>query len=58
MARAYTNLGLLYQTCGELEQAEAMYHKSLALFQEIGAEPQIKHVQGLLEALEQAKQSQ
>ena len=52
MAIAYGNLGNVYRIRGELEQAEAIYQKSLGLFQEIGAEPQIKQVQELLDALQ------
>ncbi len=48
MASNYTNLGNVYRTRGELEQAEPMYKKALALFQEIGATPLVKKVQGLL----------
>ena len=44
MAHAYKNLGSVYDIRGDLEQAEAMYKKSLALFQEIGAAPQVKHI--------------
>jgi Flp pilus assembly protein TadD len=32
LAVAYSNLGILYQTRGELDQAEAMLKKSLLLF--------------------------
>jgi tetratricopeptide (TPR) repeat protein len=42
------NLGNVYRTRGELDKAEAMYKKALALFQELGATPQVEQVQGLL----------
>ena len=51
MASVYGNLGSLYYTRGELEQAKTTYQKALTLFQEVGAEPQIKQTQRLLEAL-------
>ena len=51
MASDYGNLGTVYQTRGDLKQAEAMYRKSLALFKEVGVIPQVKKVQGWLDAL-------
>jgi len=38
-------------TRGDLAQAEAMLKKSLGLFQDIGATPQVELVQGLLKGL-------
>jgi hypothetical protein len=52
MASVYGNLGNLYQTRGDLDQAEAMYLKSLSLFEEVGAEPQVAQVKQLLEAIQ------
>jgi protein O-GlcNAc transferase len=51
IAIAYSNLGIVYRIRGDLDQAEAMYRKSLILFQEIHAASQVKYVQGLLHAL-------
>jgi tetratricopeptide (TPR) repeat protein len=48
LTSAYGNLGNVYQIRGDLDQAEAMYRKSLALFQEIRAAPEVKQVQELL----------
>ncbi len=36
MAIAYSNLGILYQTRSDLDQAEAMCNKALALDEELG----------------------
>jgi len=49
LATAYGNLGILYQTRGDPDQAESVYRKSLAFFQDIGARPQVEKVQGWLE---------
>jgi len=51
LAVAYGNLGNVYRIRGELDQAEAMYGKSLALFQELGAAPQIEQIKGWLARL-------
>ncbi len=48
MASKYGNLGSLYKTRGDLNDAEEMYRKSLALFREIGAAPQSEQVEGWL----------
>jgi hypothetical protein len=37
MASTYSNLSVLYQTRGGLEQAEAMYRKALGLFKAVSA---------------------
>ncbi len=42
MANIYGNFGIAYRIRGDLEQAEAMYRKSLALFQDIGGAPRKK----------------
>ena len=55
MASQYGNLGILYQTRGELDQAETIYRKSLLLFQQLGAAPQVKQVQNLLETLNESR---
>ncbi len=55
IASQYGNLGVLYKTRGDLDRAEQMYRKSLDLFREIGAAPQIEHVEGLLAELRQAE---
>ncbi|HBV22055.1 MAG TPA: hypothetical protein DEF07_10115 [Nitrosomonas sp.] len=48
-AVAYGNLGLVYYTRGDLDQAVGYWEKSLALFTEIGAKPQMAQVQSLLD---------
>ena len=51
MANHYGNLGAIYQTRGELDRAEEMYEKSLALFKAVGAAPKVKQVQAWLDSL-------
>jgi hypothetical protein len=51
MANDYGNLGLLYCTRGELDQAEAIFKKSLALFEEIGMKDKVERVRGMLASL-------
>ena len=51
MANQYGNLGNLYQTRGDLDRAEEMYRKSLALFREVGAKPKVEHIESLLAKL-------
>lgn len=55
MAVNYGNLGIIYQTRGELDRAEEMYLKALALFRDVGMEPEIKKTEHYLEALSAAK---
>jgi hypothetical protein len=55
MAAAYGNLGGVYQTHGDLPQAAAMYKKSIALFQQVGATPQVQQLQELLDKLTVAR---
>ena len=55
MAAAYGNLGRVYQTRGDLAQAAAMYKKSIALFQQLGATPQVQQVQASLDQLAVAR---
>jgi len=43
-AVAYGNLGVVYYTRGDLDQAVGYWEKSLALFTEIGAKPQMAQV--------------
>ncbi len=51
LAISYGNLGNICQARGDLDQAEAMYRKSLDLFQTMGAKHKIQHVEILLLAL-------
>lgn len=55
VAAATGNLGTLYFTRGDLDRAEEMYRKSLDLFREIGATPQIEKTEGLLAKLREAE---
>ena len=55
-ASDYGNLGNLYQTRGDLDRAEEMYRKSLALFRAVGATPRIEHVEALLARLRDERQ--
>ncbi|MBU2549237.1 MAG: tetratricopeptide repeat protein, partial [Proteobacteria bacterium] len=55
MANQYGNLGNVSQTRGDLEQAEAMYRKSLSLFESLGAKPMVEKVKGLLLELKNKK---
>jgi tetratricopeptide (TPR) repeat protein len=50
MAENYGNLGLVYETRGDLAQAEEMWKKSLRLFKEMG-HPNAKKVQQWLDNL-------
>lgn len=51
MALNHLNLGLVYEKRSDLKKAEAMWKKSLALFEAIGAKHRIEKVKGLLEEL-------
>ncbi len=51
LAVASGNLGIVYQTRGDLDQVEAMYEKALALFESMGARPQVEQVRALIEVL-------
>lgn len=55
MAAAYGNLGIVYETLGDLEPAEAMYKQSIALFQQDSATAQAQQVQALLDKLPPAR---
>ncbi len=55
MAIRYGNLGLIYQTRGELDRAEEMLKKSLALFKAVGAAPSLKQVQAWLDSLNESR---
>jgi len=48
IAFGYRNLGNVYGIRGELEKTKEMYQKALALFQEIGATPQVEQTQEAL----------
>lgn len=50
-AAASGNLGIVYQTHGDLDRAEEMYEKSLGLFTSIGSKPLIEKVELLIAAL-------
>lgn len=52
MATAYGNLGILYKTRGDLNAAEEMYKKSLAIFTSFENEVMIKKTKSLMEELE------
>jgi protein O-GlcNAc transferase len=51
MAKAYNNLGAVYQTRKDLAQAEAMYRQALTLSQEIGATLLIEQARTSLDRL-------
>ena len=51
MGNDYGNLGIVYQTRGDLDRAEEMYEKSLELFTSIGSKPMIEKVESLIAAL-------
>lgn len=55
MAAAYGNLGLVYQTCGDLARAASMYKKSIVLFQQLGGTEHVQQVQALLDQLAVAR---
>jgi hypothetical protein len=55
MASEYGNLGNVYKRRGELDGAEEMYHKALALFKAVGAAPRVKQVQAWLDALNKSR---
>ncbi|MCP5204917.1 MAG: tetratricopeptide repeat protein [Pseudomonadales bacterium] len=50
MADQYGNLGNLYQIRGELERAEEMYQKSLAIEETLGRKEGMASVYGNLES--------
>jgi protein O-GlcNAc transferase len=43
-----SNLGVIHHIREELNQAEALYEKALALFEAIGAQPEIEQVRAWL----------
>ncbi len=55
MANQYSNLGNLYATRGDLDAAEAMWKKSLAVFQELGIISKVQMIQGFLLDLEKER---
>ena len=50
-ASAYGNLGIIYQTRGELDKAEEYWVKSIEVFKSIGAEPMVVKIQSFLDRL-------
>ena len=55
MAIQYGNPGLLYRTRGEPDRAEEMYRKALALFKAVGAAPQVKQTETLLDSMNESR---
>ena len=55
LAVAYGNLGILYQTRGDLKAAEEMFRKSLAIFNAIGSKLMVEKVKSLMKELENFK---
>ena len=49
----YGNLGLIYQTRGELDKARESWQKSVALFQQVGMPHMVKKVQSLIDGLDE-----
>jgi tetratricopeptide (TPR) repeat protein len=55
MAASYGNLGNIYWTRGELDRAEEMLKKALVRFKAVGAAPQIKQTETLLDSLNESR---
>ncbi len=55
MASHYGNLGNIYRTRGDLDRAEEMYKKALALFRAVGAAPEIKQTETVLDSLNESR---
>ncbi|MBS0587979.1 MAG: tetratricopeptide repeat protein, partial [Proteobacteria bacterium] len=53
-ANAYGNLGAVYQTRSDLDQAIEHWEKSLALFQQVGAKDRIDLLQSWLNEVKQS----
>ena len=51
MAISLGNLGLLARTRGDLDQAEAYLQRALALFEAVGARPEVEKTERLLQAV-------
>jgi Flp pilus assembly protein TadD len=51
MASDYGNLGLIYRTRGDLDTAEEMLRKALALFEQVGARPEVEKARRLIAEL-------
>ncbi|WP_196764414.1 hypothetical protein, partial [Pseudoalteromonas luteoviolacea] len=56
MAIQYANMGCLYKQQDDLIQAKAHWEKALALFEQVGARPQIAQVSIWLAELENTKE--
>ena len=57
-AVAYGNLGILYKTRGDLEAAEDMYRKSLAIFKSLGNKIIIAKIASWMEELKKSKKEE
>ena len=55
MANQYGNLGILYQTRGDLDRAEEMYKKALAIAQKLGHQEGMANQYGNLGILYQTR---
>ena len=53
-AIAYGNMGLVFKTQGDLEQAQDLWQRALVLFTELGS-PHAKTVQSWLDSLKNSK---
>ncbi len=53
MARAYGNLGLIYEECGELDKARELGSKAHELYDKIGMKPDAARLQKFLNVLEE-----
>ena len=54
-AALYGNLGLIYQTRGELERAEEMLRKALAIDERVGMRPEAEKMRGAIEGVRSEK---
>jgi hypothetical protein len=52
MAADYGNLGLIYQTRGDLDRAREFWTRALDLYQKVGMPHMVDKVQGWLDALD------
>ena len=51
IASQYGNLGVIYETRGDLDKAREAWEKSKSLFLAIGADPMVKKIQGWIDSL-------